>query len=182
MSNSTSFKLVSKVKDYFQLIKFTLSFMVVFSTVVTFLIAPNEQFYVRDKITSVLLLFVAGMLVTGSANAINQLLEKTSDALMKRTAKRPVASGRMGMQEAGIFAFLTGGAGVFMMWWYFNVESALVSLFSLFLYGFIYTPLKKVNSVSVLVGAVPGALCRILDGRRWNCRINASAGPFVFPE
>jgi len=130
----------------------------VFSTVVTFLIAPNEQFYVRDKITSVLLLFVAGMLVTGSANAINQLLEKTSDALMKRTAKRPVASGRMGMQEAGIFAFLTGGAGVFMMWWYFNVESALVSLFSLFLYGFIYTPLKKVNSVSVLVGAVPGAL------------------------
>ena len=158
MSNSTSFKLVSKVKDYFQLIKFTLSFMVVFSTVVAFLIAPNEQFYVRDKITSVLLLFVAGMLVTGSANAINQLLEKTSDALMKRTAKRPVASGRMGMQEAGIFAFLTGGAGVFMMWWYFNVESALVSLFSLFLYGFIYTPLKKVNSVSVLVGAVPGAL------------------------
>jgi len=158
MSNSTSFKLVSKVKDYFQLIKFTLSFMVVFSTVVAFLIAPNEQFYVRDKITSVLLLFVAGMLVTGSANAINQLLEKTSDALMKRTAKRPVASGRMGIQEAAIFAFLTGGAGVFMMWWYFNVESALVSLFSLFLYGFIYTPLKKVNSVSVLVGAVPGAL------------------------
>ena len=158
MSNSASFKLVSKVKDYFQLIKFTLSFMVVFSTVVAFLIAPNEQFYVRDRITSVLLLFVAGMLVTGSANAINQLLEKTSDALMKRTAKRPVASGRMGMQEAGIFAFLTGGAGVFMMWWYFNVESALVSLFSLFLYGFIYTPLKKVNSVSVLVGAVPGAL------------------------
>jgi len=149
---------VSKVKDYFQLIKFTLSFMVVFSTVVAFLIAPNEQFYVRDRIISVLLLFVAGMLVTGSANAINQLLEKTSDSLMKRTAKRPVASGRMSMNEAGIFAFLTGGAGVFMMWWYFNMESAMVSLFSLFLYGFIYTPLKKVNSVSVLVGAIPGAL------------------------
>ena len=149
---------MSKVKDYFQLIKFTLSFMVVFSTVVAFLIAPNEQFYVRDRIISVLLLFVAGMLVTGSANAINQLLEKTSDSLMKRTAKRPVASGRMSMNEAGIFAFLTGGAGVFMMWWYFNMESAMVSLFSLFLYGFIYTPLKKVNSVSVLVGAIPGAL------------------------
>lgn len=90
ISSSASFKLVSKVKDYFQLIKFTLSFMVVFSTVVAFLIAPNEQFYVRDKITSVLLLFVAGMLVTGSANAINQLLEKTSDALMKRTDRKSV--------------------------------------------------------------------------------------------
>ena len=158
INNSTSFALVSKVKDYFQLIKFTLSFMVVFSTVVSFLIAPNEQFYVREKIISVLLLFVAGMLVTGSANAINQVLEKNSDGLMMRTAKRPVASGRMSVNEAGIFAFITGALGVFMMWKYFNFQSAMVSLFSLFLYGFIYTPLKKVNSVSVLVGAIPGAL------------------------
>lgn len=158
ISDSASVKLVSKAKDYFQLIKFTLSFMVVFSTVVSFLIAPNELFYVRNKITSVLLLFVAGMLVTGSANAINQVLEKNSDALMKRTAKRPVASGRMSVTEAGVFAFITGAAGVFMMWRYFNTESAAVSLLSLFLYGFIYTPLKKVNSVSVLVGAIPGAL------------------------
>ena len=76
ITNSTSFALTSKVKDYFQLIKFTLSFMVVFSTVVSFLIAPNERFYGRDKIISVLLLFVAGMLVTGSANAINQFVRK----------------------------------------------------------------------------------------------------------
>ena len=158
ITKSTSFKLVSKVKDYFQLIKFTLSFMVVFSTVVSFLIAPNEQHFVREKILSVLLLFVAGMLITGSANAINQILEKTSDGLMMRTAKRPVASGRMGVNEAGFFAFITGVAGIFMMWKFFNTESALISLLSLFLYGFIYTPLKKVNSISVLVGAVPGAL------------------------
>lgn len=132
--------------------------MVVFSTVVSFLIAPNEQHFVREKIISVLLLFVAGMFITGSANAINQILEKTSDALMMRTAKRPVASGRMSVNEAGIFASITGAAGVFMMWNYFNTESALISLFSLFLYGFIYTPLKKVNSISVLIGAIPGAL------------------------
>lgn len=158
INNSTSFALVSKVKDYFQLIKFTLSFMVVFSTVVSFLIAPNEQIYVREKIISALLLFVSGMLVTGSANAINQVLEKKSDSLMQRTAKRPVASGRMSVNEAGVFAFIAGALGVFMMWKYFNFQSAMVSLFSLFLYGFIYTPLKKVNSVSVLVGAIPGAL------------------------
>jgi protoheme IX farnesyltransferase len=158
IAGSTSFALSSKVKDYFQLIKFTLSFMVVFSTVVSFLIAPNEQYFSRAKIISVLLLFAAGMLITGSANAINQLMEKNSDALMKRTAKRPVASGRMSVNEAGVFAFIAGGSGVFMMWNYFNIESALVSLFSLFLYGFIYTPLKKVNSISVLVGAIPGAL------------------------
>jgi len=158
IARSASFALTSKVKDYFQLIKFTLSFMVVFSTVVSFLIAPNEQFYVREKIISVLLLFAGGMLITGSANAINQVLEKNSDSLMKRTAKRPVASGRMSAGEASAFAVIAGALGVFIMWRYFNFQSAMVSLFSLFLYGFIYTPLKKVNSISVLVGAIPGAL------------------------
>lgn len=158
IDQSTSFLLVSKVKDYFQLIKFTLSFMVVFSTVVSFLIAPNEIFYSRNKIISVLLLFVAGMLITGSANAINQVLEKNSDALMKRTASRPVASGRMSVNEAILFAVIAGVLGIFIMWKYFNIESALIGLVSLLLYGFVYTPLKKVNSISVLVGAIPGAL------------------------
>lgn len=150
--------LAAKVKDYFQLIKFTLSFMVVFSTVVSFLIAPNEANFSREKYISVLLLFAGGLLITGAANAINQVLEKNSDALMKRTAKRPVASGRMSENEAVAFAVIAGLAGTAMMWYFFNVQSALISLFSLFLYGFIYTPLKKVNSISVLVGGVPGAL------------------------
>lgn len=157
-ANSTSFALASKVKDYFQLIKFTLSFMVVFSTVVCFLIAPNELYFSRSKVISVLLLFVGGMLITGSANAINQVLEKDTDAVMKRTAKRPVASGRMSVGEANTFAFITGALGVFILWYWFNYQSALVGLFSLFLYGFIYTPLKKINSIAVLVGAIPGAL------------------------
>jgi protoheme IX farnesyltransferase len=158
ISNSTSFVLANKVKDYFQLIKFTLSFMVVFSTVVSFLIAPYHLIYTRSTLLSVLLLFVAGMLITGSANSINQVLEKHTDAIMKRTAKRPVASGRMSETEAYVFAFITGVIGVGMMWYFFNLQSALVGLFSLFLYGFIYTPLKKINSVAVLVGAIPGAL------------------------
>ena len=158
ISNSTSFALASKVKDYFQLIKFTLSFMVVFSTVVSFLIAPYHLVYTRPTLLSVLLLFVAGLLITGSANAINQALEKDTDAMMKRTAKRPVASGRMSESEAYVFAAITGLLGIGMMWYFFNLQSAMIGLFSLFLYGFIYTPLKKVNSVAVLVGAIPGAL------------------------
>jgi protoheme IX farnesyltransferase len=97
------------------------------------------------------------MLITGSANAINQVIEKDTDAMMLRTAKRPIASGRMSTQEGTIFAIVTGILGVFVLWYWFNYQSALIGLFSLFLYGFIYTPLKKVNSVAVLVGAFPGA-------------------------
>lgn len=154
INNSSSFGLASKVKDYIQLIKFTLSFMVVFSTVVSYLLAPNIKF----DLLQVLLLFIGGMLITGSANGINQILEKDTDALMKRTAARPVASGRMSVTEATIFCVVTGALGVFIMWRFFNFQSAMVGLFSLFLYSFIYTPLKKVNSISVLVGAIPGAL------------------------
>lgn len=153
-TGSASFALASKVKDYFQLIKFTLSFMVVFSCVVCYLLAPNIKF----DLVSVLLLFTAGMLITGSANAINQAVEKDTDALMKRTASRPVASGRMTANEAYVFAIITGFIGVVIMWYWFNFASAMIGLFSLFLYAFIYTPLKKINSVSVLVGAFPGAL------------------------
>ncbi|MCP9749606.1 heme o synthase [Ferruginibacter sp. HRS2-29] len=153
ITNSASFTLASKVKDYFLLIKFTLSFMVVFSTVVSYLLAPNIKF----DLLQVLLLFAGGMLVTGSANGINQILEKDTDAMMKRTAKRPVASGRMSVTEGWVFVAVAGLLGIYIMYT-FSMEAALVSLFSLVLYGFIYTPLKKINSIAVLVGAIPGAL------------------------
>jgi protoheme IX farnesyltransferase len=154
IANSSALGLAAKVKDYFQLIKFTLSFMVVFSTVISYLLAPE----VRFDLLSVLLLFVAGLCITGSANTINQILEKDTDALMKRTANRPVASGRMSITEATIFAAVIGFIGVVIMWYWFNFTSSMIGLFSLFLYGFVYTPLKKVNSIAVLMGAVPGAL------------------------
>ncbi len=153
ITNSASFALASRVKDYFQLIKFTLSFMVVFSTVVSYLIATDYR-----NVIDVILLFLAGMLITGSANTINQVAEKDTDALMKRTAGRPVASGRMTVNHATAFAVVTGIAGLLIMLLKFNWQSSLIGLVSLFIYGFIYTPLKKVNSVAVLVGGLPGAL------------------------
>jgi len=147
--------LMNKLRDYSQLIKPSLSIMVVFSSVISYLLAPKVVEYDWEMIV---LLFVAGLLVTGSANAINQVVEKDTDAMMKRTAKRPVASGRMTVAEGWAFAIITGVIGVFMLGNFFNWLSAGIALFSLFLYAFIYTPLKKVSSISVLVGAVPGAL------------------------
>ncbi len=154
MPNSVSYTLASKVKDYFILIKFTLSFLVVFSSVACYLLAPNVTF----NFISVFILFIAGMFITGSANAINQIVEKDTDKLMKRTAGRPVAAGRMNVNEAWSFAIIIGAVGIIMMGYWFNLVSAMIALFSLFLYAFIYTPLKKVNSISVIVGAFPGAL------------------------
>jgi heme o synthase len=146
---------MNKLKDYLQLIKLSLSIMVVFSSVISYLLAPKVVEYEWVMIG---LLFVGGLLVTGSANAINQVVEKDTDAMMKRTAKRPVASGRMSVTEGWVFAIISGALGVFILGNYFNWLSAGLAAFSLFLYAFIYTPLKKVNSIAVLVGAIPGAL------------------------
>lgn len=143
-----------KFRDYLLLIKFSLNLTVVFSSVISYLLAPNIIF----NFWSVLFLFVGGILITGSANAINQLTERDTDAMMKRTAKRPVASGRMSVSEASTFATLAAVVGAWIIGYWFNWTAAVLSLFSLFLYGFIYTPLKKVHSISVLVGAIPGAL------------------------
>jgi len=147
--------LINKLKDYAQLIKPSLSIMVVFSSVISYLLAPKVVEYDWKMIV---LLFVAGLLVTGSANTINQVVEKDTDAMMKRTSQRPVAAGRMTAAEGWAFAIITGVIGVFMLGNFFNWLSAGIAFFSLFLYAFIYTPLKKVSSISVLVGAVPGAL------------------------
>ena len=135
--------------------KFTLSFTVVFTCVICYQIAPNIVVF---DWWNILILTFAGLCITGSANAINQAVEKDTDAQMKRTANRPVASGRMSQQTAYTFAVIAGIVGVGLMAYQFNTLSAVLSALSLFLYAFIYTPLKKVNSIAVLVGAFPGAI------------------------
>jgi protoheme IX farnesyltransferase len=155
VKQQSSFNIAGKVKDYMMLIKFSLSFMVVFSAVISYLLAPKV---VEFDWLRIILLFIGGLLVTGSANAVNQVVEKDTDALMMRTAKRPVASGRMQPAEAWAFAIVTIVAGVLILGFFFNWLSAGMALFSWFVYAYMYTPLKKVSSVSVLLGAVPGAL------------------------
>jgi heme o synthase len=145
----------TKLKDYLQLTKPSLNIMVGFSSVICYQMAPT---IVKTEWFLILFLFIGGYLVTGSANAINMAMEKDTDAQMKRTAKRPVASGRMNPNEAWIFAIVSGGIGIIILGYFFNWLSAGLAAFSLFLYAFIYTPLKKVNAIAVLVGAFPGAL------------------------
>ena len=158
IENSSSLNIGSKVKDYLKLIKPSLSIMVVFSSVLAYLLVPGIEDKYEDPLKMTILLAVGGLLVTGSANTINQAVEKDTDAMMKRTASRPVASGRMSVTEAWVFAIVTGAVGIFILGNFFNWTSAGLAALSLFLYAFIYTPLKKVNAVAVLVGAFPGAL------------------------
>jgi protoheme IX farnesyltransferase len=152
--------LISRIKDYNQLLKPNLSGMVVFSSVIGYLMAPNVSISWGDVSLwqRVALLFIGGMMVTGGANTINQILERESDKLMKRTRQRPLPEGRMTDTEAWIFATLLGVFGALLLAFVFHPLAGLLSFFSLLLYAFAYTPMKKIHPIAVFIGAIPGAL------------------------
>lgn len=157
-TKSRSFFLVEKLKDYAQLLKPNLSMMVVFSSVIGYLMAPGINFDFQN----VILLYLGGLLVTGGANTINQILEHEGDKKMNRTMYRPIPDGRMSKTEAWIIALLAGLGGAFLLGTYFNALTGILSFISLLLYAFAYTPMKRVHPVAVFIGAIPGALPPLL--------------------
>lgn len=144
---------MTKARAYFQLLKFRLSFTVAFSSAIGYLLGTREISWSRT-----LLVMLGGLLVTGSANIINQVFEKDLDKMMRRTEARPLPTGRILPNEAWVFCVLLGLAGLSLLAYYFNPLTAALSLLSLILYGFIYTPLKTVSPICVAVGAIPGGL------------------------
>ncbi len=152
-ANSTSF-LSKKAKDYFMMMKPNLSFMIAFSSIIGYLMAPGITFDWQH----VLELFIGGMLVTNGSNVINQIIERFSDREMKRTKTRPLPAGRMGVKEAWIATLISSILGVVILTYFFNPLTGFLSFLALLLYGFAYTPMKKIHPIATFVGALPGAL------------------------
>lgn len=142
-----------KSMDYGVLVKFKLNITVVISAVFAYFIALKGE----TNWFSVCILFFGGFFVTGAANALNQILERDFDKLMERTKNRPLITGRVTAPEAILVAGIMSliGIGLLSM---FNPLTAVLGMISLVLYSFVYTPLKRVSPVAVMVGAIPGAL------------------------
>ena len=143
------------LKDFKNLVKLRLTFLVVFSASICFLIAPESQ--VEINWINWLKLIIGGFLVTSAANGFNEIIEKDLDKLMKRTADRPLPSGRMTNGQALVLSLVMGIFGTFLLG-SLNILTGLLSVFSIFLYAFFYTPLKRKSPIAVFVGAFPGAL------------------------
>lgn len=143
----------SKWADYVQLVKARLSLTVVFTSLLGYAIAAGDTI----QTGTLMVLGLGGFLITAAANAINEVLEKDYDALMKRTQLRPLAAGRMKISEAVLFAGLSCLVGVSLLSM-INPITAVMGMLSFVLYAFVYTPLKRYSTVAVAVGAVPGAL------------------------
>jgi protoheme IX farnesyltransferase len=143
-------------KSIAELMKLRLSFLVVFSAVVSFAMA-SKSFSSIDW-TAVLLLVCGGFLVTGASNGFNQIIEKDLDKLMNRTQQRPLPQERLGVVDALIFSSISGVLGIWILWHFMNPLSGILGLVALVSYVLIYTPLKRITPFAVFVGAFPGAI------------------------
>jgi len=145
------------VTDFGLLVKFKLTLLVLFSAVMSYAIVCEG----KVDWTVMALLTFGGFMVTGAANALNQVLEREYDKLMPRTANRPVATGRMSVSKAVLLAGLMAMMGITVLS-FFNPIAGFLGTLSLMSYAFVYTPLKRSTPLSVAVGAVPGALPLII--------------------
>ena len=145
---------MQKAGDFLLLMKFRLNLTVVFSAVIGYWLAMGGN----AGLPGLLMLVLGGFLITGAANAINQVLEKDYDKIMKRTQNRPVAAGRMSATEGLLIAGLCSLGGSVVLIYFFNSLTAFIGVLSMLLYAFVYTPLKRVGPIAVAVGAIPGAL------------------------
>ncbi len=118
---------------------------------------------------------ISGLLITGAANAVNQVLEVEFDRLMKRTGGRPLPTGRISKERAIVFVAVLLFVGLFIQTLWFNPLTAGISFVSFLLYGFVYTPLKRVGSIAVYVGAIPGGLPPLIGWVAYAGTINSEA-------
>ncbi|MBB3698740.1 heme o synthase [Flammeovirga yaeyamensis] len=151
-ATSTQTSKNTRIKDFYDLLKVRLTGVVVFSGVFGYLLGMESFSYIK-----VLALAFGSFMITGSANTINQIIERDYDKMMKRTQNRPLPLGIISRKEAAIYAGILAVVGFGLMAAFVNLYSALLSIASLVLYAFIYTPMKRITPLSVLVGAFPGA-------------------------
>ncbi len=144
----------SRLADYVTLAKPRLNLLVVGSTLAGFAMGRGAMADV------VLVLGMVGgtALVAGGASAFNQVIERRTDALMRRTRLRPMADNRMSARDALIYAAVLSGLGLVILAALVNLLSSAVALATLVSYAAIYTPLKLRSSFATVIGAIPGAL------------------------
>jgi protoheme IX farnesyltransferase len=149
------------VKDFGKLIKGRLTFLVVFSASISYLIGRKEIHSLNWGEWEIwkhwLMLIVGGTLVTAAANCFNEIIEKDLDKLMKRTRDRPMPAGRMTTGQGLVLGLFMGISGTYLLG-SLNLTTGYLSVFSVLLYAFAYTPLKRKSPIAVFVGAIPGAL------------------------
>src|SRR4051794_2754634 len=162
----------SRVADFIELTKPRIAVMVLFTVAAGFLFARPAAL----DLTQLCHVLVGTALVAAGASALNQLLERHTDSLMRRTEQRPLPAGRLSGAEALTFGLVLGAVGAaYLALLLHHWLPAAVAAFTFLSYVFVYTPLKRLTTLNTLVGAVPGALPPVIG---WTA-VRGTVGPEV---
>ncbi len=143
-----------RLADFAELAKPGITLMVVLTAGLGFLLAQQEPISFLLLVHTLL----GTALVSAGASTLNQVIERETDALMRRTAQRPLPAGRMDPDVALLFGVALAVAGLAELALGVNLLTALLGAVALAGYVFVYTPLKRVSSLSTIIGAIPGAI------------------------
>ncbi|MEO6848077.1 MAG: heme o synthase [Chthoniobacterales bacterium] len=144
----------SLIGDICTLVKARLSFLVLITTFVGFIMGTTGP---MDYLLLAGTLFGTALSACGAA-ALNQWWEREFDAKMKRTQNRPLPAGRMHAQDALYLGIFLSASGILLLAIAANILTAVLSALTVGSYLFIYTPMKRITSLNTIVGAIPGAL------------------------
>jgi len=144
--------------DFLSLTKPRLNFLVLLTTLAAYSLGSDESAALMLLIHTL----VGTALVAGGASALNQVWERETDRLMRRTRLRPVANLRLTSKEAQFFGLALNLLGAAELWLFVNPLTAIVAAFTSASYVLFYTPLKTRSSLSTIVGALPGALPAVI--------------------
>ncbi|MFY9689853.1 MAG: heme o synthase [Candidatus Acidiferrales bacterium] len=157
--------------DYWALTKPEVNFLILITTFVAFHLASSSG---AARILTVIHTLVGTLLVASGAATLNQFSERSFDAKMRRTARRPLAAGRLRPSNVLWFGISLSVAGVLSLA-AINALTALIGLLTLLSYLFVYTPLKRKTALCTFVGAFPGAAPPLIGWAAARGRIDAEA-------
>ena len=145
---------MSFIKNYYELCKPNVVLMMLLCALVGIILASDTLL----PLIEILVPLVGIGLCSGSAAAINQIIDREADAEMARTDKRPIPQGEISVTNASIFAFVIGLLGVLILVYFVNSLTAILTIFALGGYAFIYTIfLKRATPQNIVIGGLAGA-------------------------
>lgn len=144
----------NRPRDLFALTKPRITLMVLVTAAAGYFLGAAGRPDAGAMLTA---LFGIGLVAAGTSG-LNQVWEREIDARMERTRRRPIPAGRVTASVGWLFTGLLAVVGIVFLVLFVNLLTAGLAALSVVSYVFVYTPLKRVSSLSTLVGAIPGAL------------------------
>jgi len=163
--------LKSKLRDYYTLTKPEVNLLILMTTSAGYYLASRGPF----RIVGLLNTLLGTLLVASGTATLNQWMERVWDGKMRRTASRPLPSGRLSSREALVFGLLLSVTGGLYLLLAVNALSAALAVSTLLSYLLVYTPLKRKTPLCTLLGAFPGAMPTLIGSAGASAAINRQA-------